>query len=350
MGFFRKLFRRGSNDEAAQTALIDQPGPAVAEEAESPPNAADVPTEPLDTPPLIESSAGAAVFGATNMLGTQQLATAPLVASLQSTRGLAVWSARDLGRVRRSNQDSVFSMLLSLPDGEHDHPVGLFVVADGMGGHEGGEVASRRAIETVMVTVLEQLALPAMADEDPGNALPVLMVSAIQEANARIWKEAQERGTDMGTTCTAVLMVGEGLYIAHVGDSRAYLATAAGLRPITTDHSTVGRLIEMGQITLDDSRTHPLRNQLYRTVGQHPDVQVDSIYQPLEGVSHLLICSDGLWGMVDDDELAAIIAESPWPQDACQRLIARANLAGGEDNISAVVVSFPANAHAGGVQ
>ncbi|HYF64110.1 MAG TPA: protein phosphatase 2C domain-containing protein, partial [Herpetosiphonaceae bacterium] len=305
MGFFRKLFRRGSSDEVAPAAPADQHATAVAEAVEPPPNAADVPTEPLDTLPEIEPSpersAGTAVFGGTNLLGTKQLATAPLVAGIQSARGLAAWSARDLGRVRRSNQDSVFSMVLSLPDGEHDMPVGLFVVADGMGGHEGGEIASRRAIETVMVTVLEQLALPAMADEDPGNALPVLMVSAVQEANARIWKEAQERGTDMGTTCTAVLMVGDGLYIAHVGDSRAYLSTAAGLRPITTDHSTVGRLIEMGQITLADSRTHPQRNQLYRTVGQHPDVQVESLYHPIEGVSHLLICSDGLWGMVDDD-------------------------------------------------
>ena len=363
MGFFRKLFRRGSADHTVpaapadgetlvETALAEPPpsanafGTAPLTELPLDENAVDVPTKPLEI--ALGDEAVVSSLAGTNVLGTHQLGSVPLVAGIQLERGLAAWAARDLGRVRRNNQDSVFSMVMSMPDGEHDIPVGLFVVADGMGGHEGGEIASRRAIEIVMVTVLEQLALPAMADENPGNTLPLIMVSAIQEANTRIWQEAQERGTDMGTTCTAALLVGDGLYLAHVGDSRAYLATASGLQPITTDHSTVGRLIEMGQITFEESRTHPLRNQLYRTVGQHPDIQVDSLYHSIEGVSHMLLCSDGLWSMVEDSELATIIAESPWPQDACQRAIARANLAGGEDNISAVIVSFPALMAGGG--
>lgn len=363
MGFFRKLFRRGSEtvphddhgvvDQAEAQANGKRGGtepllPGAEQQAVAPeplppetePASRRVTTTPLD-PERVPATPDGHADG-TNILNTHQLdAVVPLVAGIASTRGLAAWAARDVGRVRRSNQDSVYSMLMSLPDGESDVPVGLFVVADGMGGHTGGEIASRRAIETVMVTVLEQLALPAMADEEPGNALPLLMVNAVQEANTRIWQEAQHHGSDMGTTCTAVLLVDKSLYIAHVGDSRAYLATPAGLQPLTTDHSTVGRLITMKQITLDEARTHPLRNQLYRTVGQHPEVQVDSIYQATEGISHILLCSDGLWGMVDDDDLATIIAESPWPYDACQRLIAQANLAGGEDNISAVVVSLP---------
>lgn len=356
MGFFRKLFRRGSSETGSEAqAVVEQDEAAIDEHivmsdlapsseesaAEQVEAARRVITAPLD-PEQVPAAPSDRADG-TNILGTQQLAaTTPLVAGIASVRGLAAWASRDVGRVRRSNQDSVFSMLMSLPNGESDIPVGLFVVADGMGGHTGGEIASRRAIETVMVTVLEQLSLPAMADEEPGNTLPLIMVSAVQEANARIWQEAQENGSDMGTTCTAVLLVGDGLYIAHVGDSRAYLYTAAGLQPITTDHSTVGRLIAMKQISADEARTHPLRNQLYRTIGQHPQVQVDSIYQSTAGISHLLLCSDGLWGMVDDDELQIIIGESPWPYDACQRMIARANLAGGEDNISAVVISLPA--------
>ncbi len=352
MGFFRKLFRRGSSDPATEAPVVAEPSAtAIAEHvvmSDPAPSSAESAAAHAEaarrviTAPLDPEQVPAADFDGTNILGTQQLAASTaVVAGIASARGLAAWAARDVGRVRRSNQDSVFSMVMSLPDGESDIPVGLFVVADGMGGHTGGEIASRRAIETVMVTVLEQLSLPAMADEEPGNTLPLIMVSAVQEANARIWQEAQENGSDMGTTCTAVLLVGDGLYIAHVGDSRAYLYTAAGLQPITTDHSTVGRLIAMKQITPDEARTHPLRNQLYRTIGQHPQVQVDSIYQSTAGISHLLLCSDGLWGMVDDAELEIIIGESPWPVDACQRMIARANLAGGEDNISAVVVSLP---------
>ncbi len=345
MGFFRKLFR---HDDAAPAV---EPTPAVAQPADTPaasstaaapaPNA-DKSTAPLELPDEQALDDHAFELDGTDFLGTQQLQNAPLpVAALASDRPLSMWAARDVGRVRRSNQDNVFATLMSLPDIEHDIPVGLFVVADGMGGHHGGEIASRRAVETVMITMLEQLALPAMADEEPGNSLPVLMVSAVQEANHRIWEEAQAQGSDMGTTCTAALLVGRHLYVAHVGDSRAYFYTPAGLQQITTDHSTVGRLIAMDQLKPEEARDHPLRNQLYRTVGQHPTVEVDSLYHAIEGVSHLLLCSDGLWGMVDDAEIAQIIAESPFPQDICQRLIARANLAGGEDNISVVVVTFP---------
>ena len=380
MGFFRKLFGRTSTEPSTldpASTTTDQSAVAVASpvaseaSAETPTEvvavaATELPTEPLiSAEPLAElpaaQTAGAVATersqkttapldpeqlperdpDGTNYLGTRDISAAPIVAKAVSTRGLASWAARDIGRIRRNNQDSVYTGLMSLPDGEHDISVGLFVVADGMGGHEGGEIASRRAIETVMIAVLEQMALPAMADEDPGNPLPLLMMSAVQDANTRIWNEAQSRGTDMGTTCTAALLVGDGLYIAHVGDSRLYAMSDGKLRLITADHSTVGRLIAMGQLTEEETRNHPLRNQLYRTVGQHPEIQVDSIYQSLEGISHLLLCSDGLWSMVDDDEMAAIINETPWPQDACQRLIARANLAGGEDNISAVVVSLP---------
>jgi serine/threonine protein phosphatase PrpC len=148
-------------------------------------------------------------------------------------------------------------------------------------------------------------------------------------------------GSDMGTTCTAALLLGQALYIAHVGDSRAYLRDAGGLRVLTNDHSTVGRLIEMGQLEPSAARDHPLRNQLYRTIGQQREVQVDFVYQPLGNSTHLLLCSDGLWGMVADADLEEVLTTHLWPQDACNELIKRANLAGGEDNISAVVVTLP---------
>jgi serine/threonine protein phosphatase PrpC len=114
-----------------------------------------------------------------------------------------------------------------------------------------------------------------------------------------------------------------------------------GMRVITNDHSAVGRLIQVGQLDPSEARDHPLRSQLYRTIGQHPDVLVDFVYQPIGDATHLLLCSDGLWGMVGDEVLLDVLEHSFWPQDACRELIARANLAGGDDNISAVVVTLP---------
>jgi serine/threonine protein phosphatase PrpC len=273
---------------------------------------------------------------------TRQLAadSAPALTNVRSSQGLAAAAARDIGRVRELNQDSVFAMLTTLPREGGEIPVGLFVVADGMGGHHGGEVASRLAVRTVVHHVLSQLVLPAL-DDRLTEALQPMLIGAVQAANEAIWDSAQVLGSDMGTTCTAVLLVGGSIYLAHVGDSRAYLLEPGGLRQLSTDHSTVGRLIQLGQLDPSEAREHPLRNQLYRTIGQQPQVMVDFVYQPVGQGSHLLLCSDGLWGMLNESLMQQALLRSPWPQDACHELIALANLAGGDDNISAVVVTMP---------
>jgi serine/threonine protein phosphatase PrpC len=210
-----------------------------------------------------------------------------------------------------------------------------------MGGHAGGEIASRLAISTVAHHVLAELVIPALAD-NVTEALQPLIVAAVQEANRAIWEHAQAIGSDMGTTCTVALLLGHALYIGHVGDSRVYLVTPTGMRLITSDHSAVGRLIQLGQLDPMEARAHPLRSQLYRTVGQHPEVLVDFIYQPIGDATHLLLCSDGLWGMLDEEVLRDVLEHAVWPQDACHELVARANLAGGDDNIAAIVVTLPA--------
>lgn len=328
MTFFRKLFRRSSSDSNQPATAVDEsPAPSL---------------EAAPVPVLTAPEPSAADSDNLDPDGTRDLHTGalPHVSAMTSTRGLAAWAARDVGRVRSSNQDQAQALVMNLRRAEGDVPLGLFVVADGMGGHEGGEIASRLAVETIVISVLEQLVLPALADEEP-IALQTLMIAAVQEANARIWQTSRQLGNDMGTTCTAVLLLGNGLYITHVGDSRAYLLSGGELRQLTVDHSTVGRLIQLGQLSPEEASEHPLRNQLYRTVGQHPEVQVDFVYQPVESATHLLLCSDGLWGMVPAAEIAAILEETLWPEDACRRLIARANMLGGEDNISAVVVSLP---------
>lgn len=274
--------------------------------------------------------------------GTRPLQSSdtPALVALRSRLGLATAAQRDIGRVRSINQDSIFALTTTLPRESHDVTIGLFIVADGMGGHDGGEVASRLAISTIAHCVLSDLVIPALTDTVT-EALQPLLIAAVQEANRTIWEHAQTVGSDMGTTCTVALLLGQALYIGHVGDSRAYLATPTGLRLLTSDHSTVGRLIQLGQLEPSEAREHPLRSQLYRTVGQHPEVLVDFIYQPVNDATHLLLCSDGLWGMLDEEVLLDVLEHTVWPQDACRELIARANLAGGDDNIGVVVVTLP---------
>jgi PPM family protein phosphatase len=298
----------------------------------------DTPPEPLIAP--ITDAARAEDTAEEE--GTRPLTAAdmPALVALRSRRGLAASAQRDIGRVRSINQDSVFALITTLPRESSDVTVGLFIVADGMGGHDGGEVASRLAVTTVARHVLSELVLPALED-NVTEALQPLIIAAVQDANRAIWEHAQAVGSDMGTTCTVVLLLGHALYIGHVGDSRAYLATPTRMRPLTSDHSAVGRLIQVGQLDPAEAREHPLRSQLYRTVGQQHEVAVDFIYQPVGDATHLLICSDGLWGMLDDEIILDVLHDSFWPQDASRELIARANLAGGDDNISALVVTLP---------
>lgn len=259
------------------------------------------------------------------------------VSDAQRVPGLLAAALRDVGRVRAVNQDGVYMLVSTIPREENDLLLGLFVVADGMGGHDAGEVASRIAISTVARHILAELVVPALEDTF-GAALQQLVIEAVVQANRAIWEHGQATRSDLGTTCTVALVLGRTIYIGHVGDSRAYLLEGDQLRQLTIDHSAVGRLIQLGQLEPFEAREHPLRSQLYRTVGQAPDVHVDLVQRPLGDATHLLLCSDGLWGMVEDTSLRDALVQSRRPQEACHTLIDLANEAGGEDNISALVV------------
>ena len=150
-----------------------------------------------------------------------------------------------------------------------------------------------------------------------------------------------ERVPGGGTTLTVVLLLGKYLTIGHVGDSRAYLISDNGLKVITRDHSLVERLRELGQLSEDEAAVHPQRNVLYRAVGQGGNLEVDVLSHPIPDSGYLLICSDGLWGVVPDPEIQSIILKAPHPQIACEQLIKAANSAGGPDNITAILVQFP---------
>ncbi|MFO7168527.1 MAG: protein phosphatase 2C domain-containing protein [Chloroflexota bacterium] len=280
-------------------------------------------------------------------IGTRPLAELPGASAAQAApegpaapRGqLAVAALRDIGRVREVNQDHVFALTATLPREGGDIQMGLFIVADGMGGHDGGEVASRIAVSRAARHVLVDLVAPAL-DGDVSVALRPMIAAAIHDANLAVWEHARAIGSDMGTTCTLALLLGRTLHLGHVGDSRAYLISPDAIRRLTDDHTAVGRLIELGQLDPAEAREHPLRSHLYRTVGQMPEVAVDIITEPVGDATHLLLASDGLWSMVDDAEIHATVLAAPTPQSACEALVARANEAGGDDNISAIVVQL----------
>lgn len=248
--------------------------------------------------------------------------------------------AQSIGKQRDHNEDALFTLTTSLISDTRQIPFGLYIIADGMGGHQHGEVASAVAIRAMAGHIIRELYLPLfnLIDRPPRHSLQETMEAGVEEANEAVLKK--EMGG--GTTLTAALILGERMTIAHVGDSRAYLIDAErNIEVLTRDHSLVSRLIELGQITQQEAATHPQRNVLYRALGQGEPFVPDIITAPLPDSGYLLICSDGLWGVVDQEIILDIIFSSPTPEHACQKLTQVANSAGGPDNISAILVRMP---------
>lgn len=215
-------------------------------------------------------------------------------------------------------------------------PFALFVVADGMGGQENGEVASQLAVQTLVTHVFTSLHSGEMT---PDTFLPLLK-EGIDDANLAVYQRNQMQLTRMGTTLTAALVIGSTAYIAHVGDSRCYLLhESEGLSQITQDHSLVAALASAHMIKPEEVYTHPRRNVIYRCLGEKNNVQVDTCTVPLIADDTLLLCSDGLWEMVRDPQIEAILSSPvPHPSHHAHALIQAALAGGGEDNISAIVV------------
>lgn len=231
---------------------------------------------------------------------------------------LLAWAQTDIGLVRETNEDS----FICQPP--------LFLVADGMGGHVAGEVASRLAAETIA----KYTATAA------GSDYRKLLVEAIGKANGLIHQMAADNSdcAGMGTTVTAAYIIGPKLYWGHVGDSRLYLLRAGELRQLTEDHSLVGELLKKGSITPEEALQHPHRNILTRAVGTAERTQVDTGSLALAAGDRLLLCTDGLTNMVDDEAIKAVLAESG--DRAAAELVDKAKAAGGFDNITAVVVAY----------
>jgi serine/threonine protein phosphatase PrpC len=235
------------------------------------------------------------------------------------------------GRLRDHNEDAY--RLPEDTDAETLASKGhLYVLADGMGGHHKGEVASAVTIEIVNSEYYGTV--EPLEGDNPEEAIIEALARAIQKANDEVM-DATEGG---GTTVVAAVLHGSSLVAMNVGDSRAYLLRNNELRLISRDHSLVSRLVEMGKITEEEAASHPRRNVLYQALGQGAEVEIHTYSERLQVNDTVILCSDGLWGEVDEPTIKGVLKKAPTPLAAIEQLIDAANASGGPDNITAVII------------
>ncbi len=261
---------------------------------------------------------------------------------------LKLFARTDVGQVREHNEDNFLVADLTrkvngLQEGSRDLTLGqaghLLAVCDGMGGAAAGEVASQLAVDIIFQQMLEGVQPDARAER---NDLARRLVRAVEVAGLRIFQEAKADRTrrGMGTTVTAATLVDDHLFLAQVGDSRAYVLRNETLVQVTRDQSLVNQLIEAGQLTEEEAETFEHNNIILQALGTADTVQVDLTYVQLIKGDVLMMCSDGLSGMVRSDEIREVLKTCADPLEACKTLTERANLAGGHDNITVIVARF----------
>ena len=239
---------------------------------------------------------------------------------------MRAYAATDVGRVRKVNQDYIFCSM---------RPVGklpnLFIVADGMGGHKAGDLASRYTV----VTLIENI-------KNSHSDNPITIINdAIVNANTRLLEKAEESEdyTGMGTTLVVCTIIGESMYVANVGDSRLYLYDEK-LSQITRDHSLVEEMVALGKLNRDEARKHKRKNVITRAIGGGKEVMADFFEAELTAGNRIVMCSDGLSNMVDDGEIEQVLSSDLSIEDKTRKLIDRANENGGMDNIAVVIVEL----------
>lgn len=239
------------------------------------------------------------------------------------------FAATDIGRVRKINEDAFYND----PDN-----LGLYIVADGMGGHLAGEVASALAVDTLSSLLREPLKKGGLRKRQ----IEELLRDAVVETNRTIHRQAtaHEGLSGMGTTVVVCVLAEGRAHIAHIGDSRAYLAREGQLVQLTTDHSLVQELLSKGRITEAEAVDHPRKNILTRALGTDPDVAVDLTDLSLKAGDVLLLCTDGVTNHVEASELLAFLTENT-PQEAGRKMIELANSRGGFDNMTVLIVNTP---------
>lgn len=324
MDLFRRLFTQSSQKPP------DQPESSVADLGA--PGSVPENTPVVDTAPITEPPSLTPIDGATRPLPPETLIAT-------SNDHLSFGQSTDVGMVRSTNQDAVFSFFMTSRTADQRPDFGLFIVADGMGGHHDGEKASAIATQMVAFQVTNHIYLPMLTGENDADRIPITeaLIDSVQRANSEVIARVPEGGT----TLTAAAVIGDLAYIVHVGDSRVYLITKDGIEQITRDHSLVQRLVELDQLTPEEALNHHQKNVLYRALGQSETIEVDALTRRLPPNSRLMLCSDGLWNMVGEQEIAEIVMQHDNPQEACDKLVALANTHGGTDNITAIILQIP---------
>lgn len=300
--FFRKLFGAKQEPESPKTKQVDM----------------------VTTAPLTDQQISSIVANQNQKYEIKQL-----VAS----------AGQSVGKQREHNEDSLLALTTTISGSAESIPFGLYIVADGMGGHQYGEVASNAAIRIMGGNISKKFHsylynLPTQGLQD---SLQEVMEASILEAHQYVQREAP----GSGTTVTAALVLGQQVTIAHVGDSRAYSIYPDGrIEPITRDHSLVKRLEELGHLSKDEAENFPHRNVLIRALGQGETLEADIFTVPFPQTGYLMICSDGLWGVINEKDILRAITEAPSLHRACQNLVDAANAAGGPDNITVILAQM----------
>ena len=272
-------------------------------------------------------------------LSDLQLSDLEIDDTLDSTKQLVTGIERNIGLTRTNNEDGVFKMTAALDANNTSLIFGIFMVADGMGGHTNGALASEYCIRTMAEHLVNNIYFPLAGPDQspPSSSLQDILREGIQKAD----KVVSSKAPGGGTTLTAAVLIGNQLTLAHVGDSRAYAVYPDGrINALTSDHSVVSRLVELGHLSPEEAKDHPRKSMVYNSIGQGeaPRPDIFTINFPYPG--HLLLCSDGLWGEVEESEIVEIINQSPTPHKACYKLIEAAINNGGGDNIAIVLTAL----------
>ncbi len=264
----------------------------------------------------------------------QEPRTLPVAGRRPANIGWQIAGLTDVGLKRDHNEDTLLLAEETTPDGS---PIGLYVVADGLGGHQQGELASQLAIDAILSYFTQHPPTPAGA-----ASFEDWLSQATYAANRAVLARQvdQTQSKKMGSTAVIALVVPGQAHLANVGDSRAYHLNGVRIEQISVDHSLVERLVQIGQLTREEARTHKNRNVLYNSLGDKSEIDVGLYHRQLQPGDRLLLCSDGLSGMITDDEILDISRAYADPATACAELVRAAKAAGGSDNITAIIVQM----------
>jgi protein phosphatase len=272
--------------------------------------------------------------------GTEKHHNEPVSPEQPSLRSnFLVGSAQDLGHRYEHNEDSMLSFSAKLISENLKVDFGCFCVADGMGGYSGGELASALAVQKMIEKVLRKIYIPRISPEGSFTQEPVLEV--LEDAMMSIHQEISDTMDGGGTTLTVAVLMDEYLTVAHIGDSRAYCISAAGeIEKITEDQTLVQRLVNLGQLTEDEARTYPQRNVLYYALGRGERIEPFLFTRKQPHNSYIILCTDGLWEVVPDQEIARVVMNFADPECIAKELVKLAESKGAMDNVTVLAVKI----------